>query len=243
MQKAFDGTRVQADTFDKFQGQEKNIIILSTVNDDISKFADNDNRLNVAISRAIDQLILVINDKEGLKGTNIGDLIQYIEYNNFSVVDSTTYSVFDYLYSSYSQRRKAYLSNYKKISQYDSENLMYALIVDVLKEDKFNQLKVSSHVPLRMIIKDMEILSTRESEYVSHFLTHVDFLIFDKIGKSPKLVIEVDGVAFHKEETKQMLRDDLKNKILAKYNLPILRFRTDGSREKEKLIKKLEEII
>jgi hypothetical protein len=243
LQKAFAGTKVKADTVDKFQGRENSVIILSTVNDDISEFTDNANRLNVAISRAIDQLIVVVNDKDSLKDTNIGELVKYIEYNNLTIVESKVHSVFDYLYRSYANRRREFLSKSKRISEFDSENLMNALIGDVLKEEKFSKLSVSNHVPLRMIIKDKELLTEREAQYASNFLTHVDFLIYDKMGKTPKLAVEVDGVAFHKEGSKQAERDELKNQIFSKYEIPLLRFRTDGSSEREKLVKMLESIV
>ncbi len=243
LQKAFSGTGVKADTVDKFQGRERNVIILSTVNDDISKFTDNENRLNVAISRAIDQLIVVVNDRDSLKDTNIGELVKYIEYNNLTIIKSKVHSVFDYLYASYAKRRKELLSKSKRISKFDSENLMNILIDDVLKKEKLKKLSVSSHVPLRMIIKDKEILTEREAQYASNFLTHVDFLIYDKMGKAPKLAVEVDGVAFHKEGSKQAERDELKNQIFSKYGIPLLRFRTDGSNERQKLVKMLETIV
>lgn len=243
LQKAFSGTDVKADTVDKFQGREKNVIILSTVNDDISEFTDNENRLNVAISRAIDQLIVVVNDRDSLKDTNIGELVKYIEYNNLTIIESKVHSVFDYLYASYAKRRKEFLSKSKRISKFDSENLMNIIIDDVLKEEKFKKLSVSNHVPLRMIIKDKKFLTEREAQYASNFLTHVDFLIYDKMGKAPKLAIEVDGVAFHKEGSKQAERDELKNQIFSKYGIPLLRFRTDGSNERQKLVKMLETIV
>ena len=48
--------------------------------------------------------------------------------------------------------------------------------------------------------------------------------------------IEVDGVKFHAEGTRQAERDAMKNSILNKYGLPILRFKTDGSNESERLL-------
>ena len=49
------------------------------------------------------------------------------------------------------------------------------------------------------------------------------------------LAIEVDGTAFHKAESKQAERDLKKNSILEKCAVPLLRLRTDGSGEKEKI--------
>ena len=236
LQTAFAGTNIKADTVDKFQGQENDIIILSTVDNEITQFTDNANRLNVAISRAIEQLIVVISDKDVQTDSNIGDLVRYIEYNNFTIVESAVYSIFDYLYKSYAKHRREFLKKQKNASKYDSENLMYSLITNVLKNERFEQFDVAVHVPLKMIIRDMSKLSLLEKQYASNILTHVDFLIFDSIGKKPKLIVEVDGVAFHAAGTRQSERDIMKNSIFNKYDLPFIRFRTDGSGERERLI-------
>ena len=53
------------------------------------------------------------------------------------------------------------------------------------------------------------------------------------------MVIEVDGDKYHREGTKQAERDKTKDSILKKYNLPLLRFSTTGSNEKEKIINAL----
>lgn len=71
----------------------------------------------------------------------------------------------------------------------------------------------------------------------------MDFLIIDSINKSPQLVIDVDGVKFHAEGTRQSERDTMKNSILKKYDLPLLRFRTDGSNERKKIIRALDDIF
>ncbi|MDR2719267.1 MAG: DUF2726 domain-containing protein [Nitrososphaerota archaeon] len=243
LQTAFVDTNIKADTVDKFQGQEKDIIILSTVDNEITPFADNANRLNVAISRAIEQLIVVVNEGDTLSDTNIGDLVRYIEYNNCMIVKSTVYSVYDYLYKSYAERRKENLKNQRRISEYDSENLMYTLIASVLKDERFTRFDIAAHVPLKMIIRDMNKLTPSEKQYVANILTHVDFLIFDTIGKSPRLIVEVDGTAVHSEGTRQAERDVMKNEILKKHGLPIVRFRTDGSNERERLITTLCDIV
>ncbi len=72
--------------------------------------------------------------------------------------------------------------------------------------------------------------------------THVDFLIYDKLSHQPVLVIEVDGVSFHKAGGAQAQRDSLKDSILAQYGIPIERFRTDGSNEQTRLHSALERI-
>jgi very-short-patch-repair endonuclease len=243
LQEAFAGTGIQADTVDKFQGRENDVIILSTVDNEISDFTDNANRLNVAISRAIEQLIVVVNGGDDMPDKNIGDLVRYVEYNNMDVIDSAVYSVFDYLYESYRGKRNALLREQGRISEYDSENLMYSLICEVLGNERFAKFGIASHVPLKMILRDTKRLDTNEERYAQNILTHVDFLVFDKIGKVPRLVVEVDGAEYHAKGTRQAERDKLKNSILEKYELPYIRFKTDGSGERDRLIAALNNIM
>lgn len=242
LQMAFQGTSIKSDTVDKFQGRENEVIILSTVDNDISEFTDNPNRLNVAVSRAIDQLIVVVNGNDNERDNNISDLIKYIEYNNLSVVQSELSSIFDLLYRGYEEERAKIIRKSGKVSEFDSENLMFGLIQQVLKEEKFLKYDILPHFPIRQLIKDFSRLDKQEAKYASNPLTHLDFLIFNKLSKIPVLGIEVDGFEFHKGGTKQADRDKMKDKILEKYYFPILRFRTNESNEKEKLTNKLIEL-
>jgi superfamily I DNA and/or RNA helicase len=238
LQKAFYGTTIKADTVDKFQGRENGVIILSTVDNEISEFTDNPNRLNVAVSRAIEQLILVVNGNDSDKDSNISDLIRYIEYNNFSVVQSDLCSIFDCLYKGFEEKR----AQIRKVSEFDSENLMYALIKEVLSHDNFSKYGVLLHFSVRNLIRDFSKLDEQETKYANNPLTHLDFLIYNKLGKSPILAIEVDGYEYHKEGTRQAERDKMKDRILEKYDLPLLRFATNGSNENQRLTSKLNEI-
>ncbi|NLB62278.1 MAG: DUF2726 domain-containing protein [Clostridiales bacterium] len=235
IQEAFAGTEVKVDTVDKFQGQERKTIILTTVDNQISDFADIPNRLNVAVSRAIDKLIIVTSGNDDERDTNIGDLIKYIEYNRCEVKYSEIFSVFDYLHKDFQKERQAYLLKCKRISEYDSENLMYGLIKDLLMKEEFSRYDVANHVALKMIIKDTQLLNRDELVFAMNSLTHVDFLLFDKLNRKPVLVVEVDGVSYHKEGTRQAERDSMKNEILNKYNIPFIRLRTNESREEQRL--------
>ena len=225
-----------ADTVDKFQGQERNTIILSTVDNDISDFADDDHRLNVAVSRAVDRLIVVTSGNKPKRHTSIGDLVNYVSYHSMEVTDSKVCSVFDLLYRQYSEVRRHTLVKMKRVSQMDSENLMFGLIEDVLKEEGLDGYGVHVHVPLRILLRDTSLLETeRERQYALNGLTHVDFLIFEKMGRSIVAVIEVDGWAFHKQGSVQAERDALKDSICSRYGIPLFRFSTTGSGEKERL--------
>lgn len=235
---------IEIDTIHKYQGREKEIMILSTVSDKINDFMDDANLLNVAISRAENKLIIVVSDNdEILNNSNIGDLIRYIEYNNLEIKNSNIYSIFDLLYNSYSEKLLEFLKKNKKVSKYNSENLMNSLIEKVLNKDEYKSLGKVLNYPLNMLIRDTSKLDEKEFKYATNSLTHTDFFIFRKIDKSPILAVEVDGYAFHSNNQKQLERDKMKDRILEKYNIPILRLPTNGSGEEEKLKSKLMEVL
>jgi hypothetical protein len=56
-------------------------------------------------------------------------------------------------------------------------------------------------------------------------------------------VVEVEGYKYHKEDNKQKERDILKNNILSKYNILLIRLTTNGSREENIIRSKLDEIV
>ena len=213
-------TGIDAATVHKFQGKEKENIIISTVDDEISDFADDPYLINVAVSRAKKKLMLVVTGNEQTKERNITELIDYIQYNNFEVADSKIYSIFDYLYKQYTKERQVYLQKHKKVSKYDSENLMYSLIEDIICANKYSSLDVVCNFPLNMLIKNPELLNEQECRYALNPATHLDYLIYNRIGKKPVLAIEVDGYSYHKEDTIQASRDLLKNHIMELYEIP-----------------------
>ena len=236
-------TDIDVATVHKFQGKERDNIIISTVDDEISDFADDPYLINVAVSRAKKKLMLVVTGNEQSKERNITDLIDYIQYNNFEVSESKIYSIFDYLYKQYTEERIAYLQKHKKVSEYDSENLMYSLIEEIIVNNKYSSLDVVCHFPLSMLIKNPELLNEQECQYAMNPATHLDFLIYNRISKKPVLAIEVDGYEYHKENTVQASRDLKKNHIMELYGIPLLRFKTNGSGEREKIIKMLDEFV
>lgn len=236
-------TDIDAATVHKFQGKEKDNIIISTVDDEISDFADDPYLINVAVSRAKKKLMLVVTGNKQSKERNITDLIDYIQYNNFEVVESKIYSIFDYLYKQYTEERITYLQKHKKVSEYDSENLMYSLLEEIIANNKYSSLDVVCHFPLNMLIKNSELLNEQECQYAMNPATHLDFLIYNRISKKPVLAIEVDGYEYHKKDTVQASRDLLKNHIMELYEIPLLRFMTNGSGEKEKIIEVLDELV
>lgn len=231
-------------TVHKFQGREKDAIIMTTVDDTITAFSDDPNLLNVAVSRAKQQFYLVVSGNEQPKDCNISDLIAYIEYNNGTVIASKIHSIFDYLYEQYTDARIAYLKKHKKISEYDSENLTFALIEDILQENiNMCHLNIICHLPLYMLIQDYSLLNAEESKYAANINTHIDFLIYNRVSKQPVLAIETDGYMYHKSGTRQAERDVKKDHILELYGIPLVRLSTIGSNEKRVVVDKLSEVL
>jgi superfamily I DNA and/or RNA helicase len=231
-------------TVHKFQGREKDAIIMTTVDDTITSFSDDPNLLNVAVSRAKQQFYLVVSGNEQPKDCNISDLIAYIEYNNGTVIASKIHSIFDYLYEQYTDARIAYLKKHKKISEYDSENLTFALIEDILQENiNMCHLNIICHLPLYMLIQDYSLLNAEESKYAANINTHIDFLIYNRVSKQPVLAIETDGYMYHKSGTRQAERDVKKDHILELYGIPLVRLSTIGSNEKKVVVDKLSEVL
>ena len=229
------GDTYEVDTVHKFQGREQDAIILTSVDNVITDFVDDPHMLNVAVSRAVHSLAVVTSQDPRNDQTNYGDLTRYIEYNNFEVIQSQVYSVFDMLYHGYAEQRRAYLQKHKRVSEYDSENLMYSVIQEVLSEEAFSSIGCAVYVSLATLVKDYAPLTEEERKYARNPLTHVDFLLFNQMDKQPMLAIEVDGTGFHEAGSKQAERDIKKNSILEKCAVPLLRLRTDGSGEKEKI--------
>lgn len=227
------GGEIEVATVHKFQGREKDIIIMSVVDDNITDFADDPSLLNVAVSRAKKKFYLVVTGNEQAQKGYITNLIDYIDYNSGTVTDSLIHSVYDLLYKQYDEEREQYLQDKDKVSEYDSENITYALIKDILNsEQKYGSLDVLCHYPMNILIRDFSPMSEEEKRYASNRMTHIDFLIYDKVGKKPMLAIEVDGWSYHKEGTAQADRDKLKNSILPKYGLKLIRLSTKGSDER-----------
>ncbi len=235
---------VEAATIHKYQGREKDAIIFSVVDNQISDFADDANMLNVAVSRAKKKFCLVVTGNEQERKGNIMDLLDYIAYNNCTVTESKLASIFDYLYEQYTEQRIEFLKANPQISEYASENLTYALLREIIaSSQQFNCLNVLCHMPLRQVVKDTSLMAEEELKYAANYSTHLDFLIINRVSKQPVLAIETDGYSYHNDKTEQHQHDLMKNNILEKYGLPLLRLSTKGSGERRKITEMLNQLI
>ena len=231
---AHDG--IEVDTVHKFQGREKDAVVLMTVDDTVTGFSDEPHLVNVAVSRAKRKLVLITSGNEQPRNSNIGDLADYMRCCG-AVVESEVRSVFDLLYQCYDEARAAFLKGGRRVSGYDSENLMRRLLDDLLASNPGYPYSVLAHYPLGLLVPQAvwASLPPGQAAYAANSCTHVDFLVYNRVTKRPVLAIEVDGASYHLPGTRQGERDEMKNGILARCGIELLRLRTDGSREREAL--------
>ena len=237
-----EGFQIEADTVHKYQGRERDAIIISTVSNEIEpgSFVDNKNLINVAISRAKKQLYLVTSPNVLDSNSNISDLVSYIRYHNFEVTESQIISVFDALYRKYSMYLEEKYINPAKVSEFKSENIAHELIKSILSNKKYGDFDFVMHYPLRFLIASTESLSDDEVKFALNPLAHLDFLIYRKLDKRPIISIEVDGFHFHNQNSIQLNRDAKKDRIMSVMGVSMIRLNTTGSGEKEIIIDTLD---
>ena len=228
------GRKYIAATVHKFQGRENDAIVLSTVDNQVREFTDDPHLLNVAVSRAKKQFTLVVSANEQ-PDSNIGDLIDYIEYYEGGSEHSQISSIFDLLYEDYTQELLDFYKTHRRISEYDSENLAYWAIHDAIKEKGLTNLGILMHYPLRHLVTSASNLTAEQKKYATNSWTHIDFLVYNTISHKARLAIEVDGTQYHRSGSSQSQRDVLKDSVLASIGLHLLRLSTAGSREKERI--------
>lgn len=236
-------------TIHKFQGRECEEIVFSTVLDHKiesqkkTPFVDNPHLVNVAVSRAQKRFILVTGDDIFDSNSHISALIRYMEYyaNTDEIYKSPVVSAFDLLYEDYDESLRELNSSLRKNdSAFKSEQIVEHLLRGFFSENINCGLMFHRQVPLNQVVSTKNLdLSEREIEFLRNRAS-CDFVIYFKIGKTPVAVIEVDGDSH--QATRQIERDEIKNSILNKANIPLLRLRTIESRVEERLEIFLKEI-
>ncbi|MBQ8430401.1 MAG: DUF2726 domain-containing protein, partial [Clostridia bacterium] len=233
---------IECDTIHKFQGREKNVVMFSAVLDSKATkhdfdFVDNSNMINVTVSRAVKNFILIANEGTfNEKGKEIHDLINYITYKsmNESLFKSKCVSIFDYLYKSKENERNKLLEKSSSKSNYASEKLLRILIDQLLQLTPYKQFSIQEQVRIKDIVTNKEIFNETEINYIQNNCS-VDFLVKDKVNQDIVCVIEVDGVKYHENNKQQQIKDALKDSILMKCNISLLRLKTNGSNEEFKI--------
>lgn len=241
---------VESDTIHKYQGRQKDVMIMSTVLDNTQDghmrmdFVDNPQMVNVAVSRAIEKFILVTDHNLfDEKGKDIGDLIRYIQYSTLdeNIIESKIISVFDLLYRNYSSKLQSLKAKMNPSARYKSEEALRVLLEEILAEPQYKKrFSYSQGVLLRNLLNSVDLLTPQELEFVNNGAS-LDFVVYNKMDKHCTFVMEVDGSTYHENNPKQLVRDKMKDKILKKYGVTVCRFATNGSGEREKIEKLLAE--
>lgn len=226
---------IEVSTVHGFQGREKDVIVLLTVDDVPTAFSDDPHLVNVAVSRARKRLVLVASPQGQSVRSNLGSLAAYVRLHGHKVVKSGVTSVFDLLSERYERARREYLRGHRRVSEFDSENLVQALLEDLLAEHPDHSYAIVAHYPLGLLLASTSGLSEEQRRYATNPLTHLDFLVYDRPSKVPVLAVEVDGVTYHAPGTRQHERDLMKDEVLAHVGIDLVRLATDGSGERERL--------
>ena len=242
---------VEKATIHKFQGRECKKIVFSTVldkkksNQDSIKFVDNPYLVNVAVSRAINKFTLVTGNEVFTENNqSLAALIRYIKYyaSDDHLYDSPVISAFDLLYQEYDRSLDRLNSRLNlKNPQVKSEKILALLLDDSLVKERFNSLKYHMQIDLIQLVSiKNNSFSQRELAFMKQKAS-CDFVIYYKVGKIPIGVIEVDG-GYHNTEV-QKERDTLKNSILKKSRIPLLRLKTTEGNIENKVEEFLNECI
>ncbi len=211
-------------TVHAFQGDEKDVVLFSTVLTNQTQagtynwLKNNKELINVATSRARDKLI-VLADSNNLKRLyqnnsedDLYELVQYVHKNGASVVtpkkaNSRALGVKPFSTAT----EEAFL-----------ENLTHALSNIWLSQNKYT---IHKEVPIAQVFQDN--INFSDLFYSGRF----DFVVYEKIGRQqiPVLAIELDGKEHFSDEVVKN-RDKKKNEICAAHNLQIIRVENSYAR-------------
>ena len=224
------------DTVHKFQGRECDEIVFSTVldkkrynqNQKRLDFVDDPRMVNVAVSRAKNRFTLVTGDDVFIpNNAHIAALVRYIEYygHGDQVERAPVVSAFDLLYKEYDQSLERLNARLRpEDSRYKSEQIVAHLLRKVLSDNSYHGITYHDQVLLRQVVSSAKLALTPEEEAFMANRASCDFVLYFRVGKRPFGVIEVDGGSHNRPE--QAARDALKNSILEKCGLSLLRLRT-----------------
>ncbi|MEZ2371135.1 AAA domain-containing protein [Arthrobacter sp. RCC_34] len=230
------------DTVHRLQGRQKRMVVLTTVLSETwqglrgLQFVDDPRLINVAVSRAIDTFVLVTNFDQLPKSRHIRDLIGYIEYHypDQAVEPSAVVSVFDLLYRDFDAQLAPLAGRLSSTAKYRSEEIIRVLIGDILAEPAHGHLRLQEQVFLKNLVARGTSLNDEQRAFVRR-TSSVDFVVYNTVTQLPQLAIEVDGFAWHENNPAQLRRDRVKDSVLQRVGLPLLRLRTTESGEEDRI--------
>lgn len=222
-------------TTHKFQGRECDEIVFSTVLDKKNSnqknlgFVDDPHLINVAVSRAKKRFTLVTGDDVFSRSNGpVAALIRYIEYytnETMQIHRSPVVSAFDLLYNEYDHSLERLRSRLRASdSEFQSEQIVAQILRERLSLSSYQAITFHTQIALNQLVSlGNDTLTTRERGFMKG-RSRCDFVLYFKVGKKPLAVIEVDGGDHDKPQQKEW--DALKDSILHKGGLPLLRLKT-----------------
>ncbi len=192
--------------------------------------------MNVAVSRAIDHFVLVTDHKKLPRSRYLRDLAGYIEYRypDEQPGDSRVVSVFDLLYREYDEVLGPLAKRLSAGMGSPAERIIDVVIGDILAEPEHRHLRVQAQILLCNLVPTPDGLGKDQRAFIRR-RSSVDFVIYNRITRRPVLAIEVDGFRFHEDRPEQQRRDALKDSILERFGIPLLRLATTGSDEERRI--------
>lgn len=234
---------LESDTVHKYQGRDKDAIIMTTVLDDTESarkamgFADDPNLVNVAVSRAKQMFVLVTHHAMLPTSRHLRDLIGYIYYRDprNALIDSDVVSVFDLLYTDYAKRVRI---------KPPSEGIILEVLDGLFAESGFEHLTFQRQILLRDELRDnMDRLTNPRHRSFVRNRASFDFVVYNRITNERVGGVEIDGFTYHEADSEQRARDAIKDEICAIYGIPLLRLATTGSNERPRLRRFLNRLI
>ncbi|QOX62004.1 hypothetical protein FRZ06_00860 [Anoxybacterium hadale] len=243
----------ESDITSKYQVQEKDIMIFSAVldlprqvGDSGWDFVDDPRQINVTVSKAKHQLVVVTTDSfKKNQGSSVGDLIRYAEYQTVAenLISNELIPVFDLVYREYTKSLMLLKSKMKYTVRYRAAFLMNGIIEMMLREQQFGSFSYAHGVPLRILIRNWDKLTEEERAYAQNPSTCVDFVIYNRYDKLPILAVEIGGISYRGKKALHLIRDDMKERILEKYQIDLLWTSINEGWEGDILRNKLEELL
>ena len=242
-------SRWLAETAHKFQGRGAGTVILSTVlnageRSAAREFYDADSMTNVIVSRAKDRFIVVTAHGGVRFSRNISALLEYIEmYDPSSVIQSDIVSIFDVLYSAYSESLERYSrAKWADRRRSPAENVAEQCLREILAEPAYSRFGYQIEVFLKDALPNTRRLSEEQRAF-TFTDSALDFGVYSRVTGRLVLAIEVDGWKYHGASDTQRKRDALKDSIMAAYGVPVLRLPTNGSGEERLIREALDKLL
>lgn len=244
LKKEINNPDIKIATIHKFQGCEKDIIIISTVKNNINDQDDFLNRpdlINVALTRAKKSLYLLVSSNIAENNNSIiNDFIDYQSLINsdFKEEYGKINSVFDMMYNDYNGIYNKIFKSLSNKYNFSSESIIGDILSKEIFNNDFSHYGYMHNYPLYWLISSLDdtIFDFEEIKFIKTKLSHIDFLVYNKATKKAVCAIEVDGRQ-HKTNAKQVDRDKLKNSILQKINIPLIRYNTTDNINVEQIKK------